>query len=618
MARGKRSSKTINNQNSGDDFERFIYPIEKFKIDDETLKKAEIVISYFRQFPHVFAKEYLGIKLYDFQIVALHQMMHRQNIICIECRNLGKTFLTAVYMCTRCILYPKTKVIIVAPEKSQSAETITKIKEIMMTSPQLRAEISDISDSINNTHAIFHNGSTIRTVTMSEGSRSKRANLVVIDEYVWTDKDIIDNVITNFLGDPRKPEYLKNPKYFGKPEYEFLKEPDTEIYLSSAGHKSSWAYQRFEDYAKKMIKGDKDFFVCDIPYQTAVKQGLRSYDFYAKQMRKEGFDKQKGDAEYCGIWMTDAEGAFFRYETLDNCRNLKKAIYPNELMEFVKSKNKKYVDSSKPEGSIRICGADLSFVKGRKNDASSYGIMQLTPKEKTVKTVVNGEEKTERIAYYDRELIYIETHEGMLIEAQANRLKKLFFEFNCDYMVVDTMNAGVGIVQELGKPSVDIETGCDYPPMMCKNKDEYAEMCNYPTALKKLYCMNASGESNKIMAEGLQKSIGNKTLKLLINEGVAKDQLRILKDYDEMPSATRVALESPYLQTRLLINEMAALELKSENPFKLKEPAGGRKDRYSMLLYLSGLADELEKDLQKPKKKKSSFSMRYSAPDYFA
>lgn len=437
-----KNGKISNKNSNADDFDRFFFPIEKFKIDDDVLEKAEIVISYFRQFPHVFAEQYLGIKLYDFQKVLLYEMMHKNTIVAIECRNLGKTYITSLLLVCKCVLFPKTRVCVTAPEKGQSLQVIIKIKEMMMSSPQLRGEISYISDSINNAKVIFHNGSWIETVTMSENSRSRRANAICGDEWCWCDKDILDNVISNFLGDPRSPEYLKSDKYFKKKEYEYLKEKGVEIYLSSAGHASSWQYGRFMDYAKKMIKGDDTIFVCDIPYMTAVKEGLRNLDFYARQMKKDGFDKQKGDAEYLGIWMKESEGAFFSYEALDGCRTLRKAIYPLDLMEFVKSKNKKYIDSKKPDGCIRICSADISFVKSKKNDASAYSILQLTPKEKTVKITVNGEVRSERVSYYDRELIYLETHEGMLIEAQANRLKKLFKEFACDYIVVDTMNGG--------------------------------------------------------------------------------------------------------------------------------------------------------------------------------
>lgn len=584
------------------DFDQFVYPIEKFRIDTETLEKAEIVLSYFRQFPYAFAEQYLGLKLYEFQKILLYNMMHKYNVIGLACRNLGKTWITAVYIVTRCILYAKTKVIIVAPERSQSAETITKIKELMIGSPQLREEISYISDSVNTPKVTFWNGSTVRTVTMSEMSRSKRANLVVIDEYVWTDKDIIDNVITNFLGDPRSPEYLKDEKYFGKPEYEYLKEKDTEIYLSSAGFKGSWAYQRFEDYFKKMVKGEEDYFVCDIPYQTAVSQGMRSLNFYKKQMKKDGFDIAKGNAEYRGFWIPDGQNGFYRYEALNNCRSIRKAIYPKELSDFIDSKNKKFIDKKRPEGCIRICGGDISIVGSKINDASAYGVLQLTPKYKKVKTIEDGNEKIVTIPYYDRELIYLETHEGMLAKDQANRLKKLFYEYDCQYMVIDAMSAGAVIVQMLGEPSVDNETFTDYEPFMCCNKDEYAEMCNYPNAKKVLYCINASAQSNHDMNQSLQVCIGQGKLKLLTDENMAKDYLRVLKGYDEFPNDIKSKLLNPYINQSMMIREMVALERKAtENGLiKLREPSGQRKDRYSCILYLNGIADDLESKLKQP------------------
>lgn len=588
------------NSASKNDFEEYVYPIEKFKIDKELLQKALLLISYYRQFPYVFAEQYLGIRLYDFQKILLYEMMHKYNVIAVMGRNLGKTYLTAIYIICRCVLYPKTKVIIVAPEKSQSAETVTKIKEIMANSPLLRAEVSYISDSINYPNVQFWNGSKIRTVTMSEGARSKRANLVVIDEYVWTDKSIIDNVITNFLGDPRAPLYLTNDLYFGKPEYEYLKEKDTEIYLSSAGYKGSWAYERFADYFNKMVKGEEDYFVCDISYQTAVFQGMRNLDFYKKQMKKDGFDIDKGNAEYRGIWIPDGENGFYKYESLDNCRMLHKATYPKALTEFIESKNKKFVTKKKDEGVIRICGADIAIVNNKKNDATAMGVLQLTPKERRIKTTSDGVEKTIIVKYYDRELIFIESIVGMLAKNQANRLKKLFYEFECDYMCIDAMSAGAVIVQMLGDPTIDEETGIDYAPFMCCNKEEYAIMCNYPNAKKVLYCINAGEQSNHDMNQSLQTAIGQGTLKLLINENTAKDNLRTLKDFDDMPSETRTKLLNPFIETKFLISEMVALQKKvtDRGLLKLKEPASGRKDRYSMLLYLSGVADILESQLK--------------------
>jgi len=73
-----------------------------------------------------------------------------------------------------------------------------------------------------------------------------------------------------------------------------------------------------------------------------------------------------------------------------------------------------------------------------------------------------------------------------------------------------------------------------------------------------------------------------------------------LKDFDDMPSDTRTKLLNPFIETKFLISEMVALQKKvtDRGLLKLKEPASGRKDRYSMLLYLSGVADILESQLK--------------------
>lgn len=614
----KKNVPTIKKEKKGRD-EEYVFPIEKLKISDEDLEKAEYLLSYFRQFPYAFCEQYLGVKLYEYQKIWLYEMMHCYNVILICCRNLAKTFISALYLCVRCILYPKTKVVVTAPERQQAVETITKIMDMMKDSPMLRAEISDISDALNSPRCLFWNGSTIRIATMSEGSRHYRANLILCDEYIGSDPRILTDVIQAFMGDHRKPLYLNEPKYRTS-EYDYLKEKDTEIYCSSAGREGTWAYEMFVDYFEKMIDGNEDFFVCDLPYQTAVSEGLRSLDFYTKQRMKPTMTEEKFKSEYEGIWINDNEKGFFKYTALDNCRSLTKAIYPTELMDFIESKNKKYIDRKKPEGVIRICGGDISTVGSRKNDASAFGVLQLIPKEKKIRNIVNGEEQIVLIPYYDRELIYIETHEGMLAKDQSNRLKKLFYEYNCDYMVIDAMNAGSVIVQLLGEPSVDVENGMDYAPFMCCNKDDYAEMCNYPNAKKVLYCINASAQTNHDGYQSIQACIGQKMLKLLINENTAKDQFRILKGYDDFPSEVKTQLELPFLNTALLINELVALERQdtSNGLIKLKEPSTGRKDRASCLLYLNMIADELSLKLKQPQKKKSSFNFNYTPQDYFS
>ena len=79
---------------------------------------------------------------------------------------------------------------------------------------------------------------------------------------------------------------------------------------------------------------------------------------------------------------------------------------------------------------------------GRKNDRSAFCVLKLIEKNKVTKSIVDGKEITSVYKYYDRELIYIESHEGMLLRKQAERLKELYTDFDASYIVVDAQNAG--------------------------------------------------------------------------------------------------------------------------------------------------------------------------------
>ena len=88
-------------------------------IGKEAINKTEsfensfsLWIGYYKQFPHVFVEEYLGVKLKDFQILILYQMMHGNYTMFLASRGLGKTFLTAIFVLTMCILYPETKIVV--------------------------------------------------------------------------------------------------------------------------------------------------------------------------------------------------------------------------------------------------------------------------------------------------------------------------------------------------------------------------------------------------------------------------------------------------------------------------------------------------------------------------
>lgn len=92
-----------------------------------------------------------------------------------------KSFLTAIFCCTRAILFPESKIILAAGTKSQSIEIIEKISELRGNSPNLAREIDELKTGANDARVTFKNGSWIRAVASSQNSRSKRANVIVVD-----------------------------------------------------------------------------------------------------------------------------------------------------------------------------------------------------------------------------------------------------------------------------------------------------------------------------------------------------------------------------------------------------------------------------------------------------
>ena len=78
----------------------------------------------------------------------------------IACRGIGKSFLSAIYCVTRCILYPGTKVCIASGTRGQAINVLEKIiYELKPASAELRAEINEKESKINGTNAciVFFN-----------------------------------------------------------------------------------------------------------------------------------------------------------------------------------------------------------------------------------------------------------------------------------------------------------------------------------------------------------------------------------------------------------------------------------------------------------------------------
>lgn len=553
---------------------------------------------YYRSNPHRFAQDFLHLQLHLFQKILLVLMNISNTFVFIACRGIGKTYISAIFCCIRCILYPGTKICIASGTRGQSLNVLEKIMtELKPNSPELAYEIDEKATKINGNDAIimFKNGSFIKVVTSSDSSRGNRAHILIIDEFRMVKKDIIDTILKKFLSNPRHPKYLDKPEYKNKKEY---KEPLKTLYLSSAYYKDHWSYSKTRDAYKFMLSENRNDFVCGFPYQLALHEGLLSEDRVIEDITESDFSEIKWAMEMEALFWGDSDGAFFNYESIAKNRKIQYPMLPDRLSSKLGSGSKVKIPP-KQNGEKRIISIDIALMssKKHKNDASSIFINQLLPT------------KAQR---YSNNIVYTETSEGLHTEDQALRLRRLYEEFECDYIVIDCKGVGLGVFDALVRDMPDLETGEIYPALSCCNNSDMAARCSDKSADKVIWAINGSARFNSDCAVMLREGFRTGKIRLLSAEGDAEKSLKELKGYNSLTPSDQAAFEMPYIDTTLLIGELINLNHEESGGLvRVFEKSGKRKDRYSSLSYNYWVACQLEKDI---KKKVNDFS---SSKDMF-
>ena len=146
---------------------------KKEEIDKKFEDKLIDWCTFYRRNIHRFAEHYLGIRLHFYQKIMLYLMNLCPQVVILCSRASAKSFITALYACCVCILYPNSKVLVSALTKKQAGLLITeKIeKELMVLSTNLKREIKKISTNQNSIEVVFHNGSSFIACVAGEQSR---------------------------------------------------------------------------------------------------------------------------------------------------------------------------------------------------------------------------------------------------------------------------------------------------------------------------------------------------------------------------------------------------------------------------------------------------------------
>lgn len=542
--------------------------------------------SFYRYNPQRFVKDYLNINLKLFQKILLYMMMCNNFFMYLAARGQGKTFLVGLFCVVRCILFPKTKICVASATRTQANEVLLKITDDFMKnygwgSENLRREITYAAVGNNKAEIQFANGSWIKVVTASDSGRGARANILVIDEFRMVDLDTINTVLKRFLTAPRQPNYLNNPKY------KHLLERNKEIYMSSAWYKSHWSFDKAKAYVVNLLDETKKYFICGLPYQISILEGLLSREQIEDEMSEMDFDATKFSMEMECLWFGDTDGAFFTFDDVSQCRKLKTAAYPASLIG--NSRNLKIPDLVPNER--RILSVDIALMASKKqnNDASAIIINSAIP--------TNNDN-------YISNVIYMENHEGLNTDELALVVRRLFSMYKCTDLVVDTNGSGLGVFDALIQDMVDPATGEIYPALSCCNDKAMAERCKVDNAPKVIWSIKASASFNNEICILLRSGFQSGKINLLVSEFEAEEILKDkIKGYSKMPAFEQMQYKLPYIQTTLLVYELINLEyeVKGTN-VKITEKSGMRKDRYSSLAYNYWVQCQLEREMLRKQK----------------
>ena len=550
--------------------------------------------AYYRSNPHRFVKDYLHINLKLFQIILIIMMNMSTTVAFIGTRGIGKTFLSSVFCVVRCILYPGTKICIASGTRGQSINVLEKILlELKPNSPELAAEIDDKNTKINGTNAqiVFKNGSYIKVVTASDSSRGNRANLLLLDEFRMIAKDVIDTILRKFLTQRRMPRYEELTQDDRNKEY--AKEKNMTMYLSSAYWADHWSYLKCEDTCRFMLDDTKRQFVCGLPYQLSIYEGLLDADVVADEMAETDFSEIKFAMEYEALFYGSTDGSFFDFTSISKNRKIKYPMLPSKISS--KLRNSSHIKiTPKQNGEVRILSADIALMSSKKNnnDVTAIFLNQLMPT---------------KAGRYTSNILYAESCEGLRTDDQALIIRKLFDEFECDYLALDTSGLGLGVYDCLSRDIVDPETGEIYPAISCCNNTEMAARCTVPGAEKVIWAIKASAQFNSDCAFLLREGFRSGRIRLLANEYEAEDYLGDIPSYNSLSPSERMQIQLPYIHTTLLIDELTKLKHEeSGGKVRIYERTGMRKDRYSSLAYNYYVATQIEGKISKKQNINSS------------
>ena len=553
---------------------------------EKNMEKIGNVMSIFSAYPDIYLDiikpQDSSFTLFFYQRITLRALMRFKDVFGTAPRAFSKSFITILAMILQCIFIPGTKRFICAPNKTQAAQIAKeKIVEIYDRWPLLRKEVlgGEISDTPGNfgkdyVTLKFRNGSQFDVVGALDSQRGGRRHGGLIDEVRDHDETPINEVVLPLLNVSRRlPDNTVNEK-----------EPNQQrIFMTSAGVKTSFAYDLLIDDFIDSIIHPKSTFVFGCDYRVPVIHGLLDKTYINKLKTSSSFKEESFAREYASLWSGSSEEAWFNFDKLAKYRKIKN---PETSAKLRANSNQFYL---------------LSVDVGRLNDQTVCCVFRVN---------VSGEGK------YFATLVNLyvlgRQAETKTFNRQVIELKRIIKKFNPLEVVIDTNGLGIGFADEMIREQVD-EFGNIYEPLGFKNDDDFLKI-QPKDAMCILYGIKANGPLNSKIHGNAYTRINGGLVRFLIKEQEAKNALLSTKVGQKMTVKQRVQRLMPHEMTTKLFEEMANLRLRRTGVSLdiVLEQINPRypKDKYSAFAYGLWRIKELEEEQNKKRRRRGMFDKR--------
>ena len=502
-------------------------------------------------------------QLKPYQRIALRAQMRYRYHFFTATRATSKSFCAYLGGFLKCMLLPNSTIFIASDVKGTVIKTAeAKFEQFYRHWPLLRKELATREDngktgekkSGNYYQLYFRNGSQL-TVVSKDTSRGLRATGGILEEAATIEQQDYNEVLLPQLNVPRREiDGSLNPQ-----------EPvSTQTFITTAREKTVFMYSKLIEIAVNAVINPTDYFCWGVSWEVPLYYGVINKQMILDQRDSSTMSDDAFARESNSIWSGNNKDAWLDSKQLNRRRTL------------LRCERKAQENFTNPD-TFYLIAVDVA----RYSANTAVTVAKVIPNN-------NG---------FKKKIVYVEViHGANYITQQAPRLKKLIQLYHPREIVIDGNGPGIGLLDAMALPSVDTQTGENFPAYYAFNNQHHLppEKKNegeepWPELNAIIYDIKANASNDDIIHSNLYAQISNGTVYFLASQRIVKDKLLATKKGQKMSLYDRRVYLLPYEMTSRLIDELNNLRLKPtgvQNQFKVQRISRSlQKDRFSSLEY---------------------------------